>query len=144
MTPWTVAVQALPSMGFSRQVYLSGLPLPSPGDLPSPGIELLSSASPSLALFHFTLLYHSDTWDTTEDSKAPWAQCQPSNSEPLEIRRLLHSRHPPGTQRRLGQSNSGPDTPVPSWTSAQGHERSITSCPCCPGRDLYFPTPQIV
>ena len=38
-TPWTVAYQALPSMGFSRQEYWSGLPFPSPGDLPNPGIE---------------------------------------------------------------------------------------------------------
>ena len=38
-TPWTVAHQASPSMGFSRQEYWSGLPLPSPGDLPDPGIE---------------------------------------------------------------------------------------------------------
>ena len=38
-TPWTVAYQALPSMGFSRQEYWSGLPFPSPGDLLDPGIE---------------------------------------------------------------------------------------------------------
>ena len=38
-TSWTVAYQALPSMGFSRQEYWSGLPFPSPGDLPKPGIE---------------------------------------------------------------------------------------------------------
>ena len=38
-TPWTVAYQALPSMGFSRQEYWSGLPFPSLGDLPNPGIE---------------------------------------------------------------------------------------------------------
>ena len=38
-TLWTVAYQALPSMGFSRQVYWSGMPFPSPGDLPNPGIE---------------------------------------------------------------------------------------------------------
>ena len=37
--PWTVAYQAPPSMGFSRQEYWSGLPLPSAGDLPSPEIE---------------------------------------------------------------------------------------------------------
>ena len=37
-TPWTVAYNA-PSMGFSRQEYRSGLPFPSPGDLPNPGIE---------------------------------------------------------------------------------------------------------
>ena len=37
-TPWTVAYQAPPSMGFSRQEYWSGLPFPSP-DLPDPGCE---------------------------------------------------------------------------------------------------------
>ena len=38
-TPWTVAYQDPPSMGFSRQEYWSGLPFPSPGDPPDPGIE---------------------------------------------------------------------------------------------------------
>ena len=38
-TPWTVACQAPLSMGFSRQGYWSGLPFPSPGDPPDPGIE---------------------------------------------------------------------------------------------------------
>ena len=38
-TPWTVACQAPLSMGFSRQAYWSGLPFPSPGDLPDPGIK---------------------------------------------------------------------------------------------------------
>ena len=39
VTPWTVANQAPLSMGFSRQEYWSGLPFPSPGDLPNPEIE---------------------------------------------------------------------------------------------------------
>ena len=39
VTPWTVAHQAPPSMEFSRQEHWSGLPFPSPGDLPDPGIE---------------------------------------------------------------------------------------------------------
>ena len=38
-TQWTVAYQASPSMEFSRQEYWNGLPFPSPGDLPNPGIE---------------------------------------------------------------------------------------------------------
>ena len=38
-TPWMVTYQAPRSMGFSRQEYWSGLPFPSPGDLPNPGIE---------------------------------------------------------------------------------------------------------
>ena len=39
VTPWTVAYQAPPSLGLSRQEYWSGLPFPSPGDIPNPGIE---------------------------------------------------------------------------------------------------------
>ena len=45
VTPWTVAYQAPPSMGFSRQEYWSELPLPSPGDLPNPRIEPRSLGS---------------------------------------------------------------------------------------------------
>ena len=37
-TPWTVAYQGPPSMGFSRQEYWSGMPFPPPEDLPNPGI----------------------------------------------------------------------------------------------------------
>ena len=43
-TPWTVAHQAPPSMGFSWQEYWSRLPFPSPGDLSDPGIEPRSPA----------------------------------------------------------------------------------------------------
>ena len=49
-TPWTVACQVPPSMGFSRQEYWSGLPFPSPGDLPNPGIEPGSAALQADAL----------------------------------------------------------------------------------------------
>ena len=42
VTPWTITYQAPLTMGFSRQEYWSGLPFPSPGDLPNPGIELRS------------------------------------------------------------------------------------------------------
>ena len=50
VTPWTIAYQASPSMGFSRQEYWSGLPFPSPGDLPDPGIEPRSPALEADAL----------------------------------------------------------------------------------------------
>ena len=49
-TPWTVAYQAPPSMGFSRQECWSGLPFPSPGGLPDPGIEPRSLALQADAL----------------------------------------------------------------------------------------------
>ena len=54
-TPWTVTYQAPLSMGFSRQEYWSGLPFPSPGDLPDPGIKPGSPADR-----HFTI------WATRE------------------------------------------------------------------------------
>ena len=44
-TPWTAACQSPLSMGFSSQEYWSGLPCPPPGDLPDPGIELVSLTS---------------------------------------------------------------------------------------------------
>ena len=44
MTPWTVSCQSPLSMELSRQEYWSGLPFPSPGDLPNPGIEPKSPA----------------------------------------------------------------------------------------------------
>ena len=49
-TPWSVAHQAPPPMGFTRQEYWSGLPFPSPGDLPDPGIEPRSPALQADAL----------------------------------------------------------------------------------------------
>ena len=46
LTPWTIARQAASSIGFPRQEYWSGLPFPSPGDLPNPEIK---PSSPTLA-----------------------------------------------------------------------------------------------
>ena len=51
---WTVARQVPLSMGFSRQEYWSGLPFPPSEDLPDPGIEPKSSASPAVAGRFFT------------------------------------------------------------------------------------------
>ena len=52
--PWTVAHQAPLSVGFPRQEYWRGLLLPTPGDLPDPGIEPMSLVSPALAGGFFT------------------------------------------------------------------------------------------
>ena len=54
-TPWTATLQAPLSMGISRQEYWSGLPCPSPGGLPKPGIELVPLRSPALAGRLFTI-----------------------------------------------------------------------------------------
>ena len=51
-TPWTVTYQAPLSMGFSRQEYWSGLPFPSPWDLPDPGME---PGSPALQVILYQL-----------------------------------------------------------------------------------------
>ena len=51
VTLWTVAHQALLSMGFFRQEYWSALPCPSPGDLPHPAIDPESTVSPALQVY---------------------------------------------------------------------------------------------
>ena len=59
-TLWTVAHQAHLSMGFYKSEYWSGLPWPPPGDLPNPGIELVSLMSPAMSDEPFTT---STTWE---------------------------------------------------------------------------------
>ena len=63
MTPWTIAIQAPLFLRFPRQEYWSGLPFPSSGNLPRPGIEPTSLASPVLAGRFFT---------TTPPGKSPY------------------------------------------------------------------------
>ena len=53
-TPWTAVLQALLLMGFSKQKHWSALPFPSPGDLPNPGIKLMSTVSSAMAGGFFT------------------------------------------------------------------------------------------
>ena len=71
VTPWTAACQAPLSMGFPRQEYWSGLPFPSPGDLPDPGIESVTLVSPALAGGFLTI---SATWERplSRDTVAFW------------------------------------------------------------------------
>ena len=54
LAPWTAAHPAPLSMEFSREEYWNGLPLPTPGNLPDPGMELTCRASPALAGGFFT------------------------------------------------------------------------------------------
>ena len=58
--PWTIACQTLLSMGFPRREYCSGLPFPSPRNLPEPGIQPTSLMSPVLVGEFFTT---SATWE---------------------------------------------------------------------------------
>ena len=56
VSPWTVAQQVPLSMEFSRQEYWRGLPFPTPGDLPDPGVEPAAPVSPASAGGFFTIV----------------------------------------------------------------------------------------
>ena len=79
-TPWTAALQAPLSMGFSRQEDWSGWPFPPPGDLPSPGTEPMSLTSPALAGRFFTA---SATWESPRHITKcnTWPQFPPRQDE---------------------------------------------------------------
>ena len=89
-TPWTVDHQAPLSMGFSRQEYRSGLPFPSPGDLPDPGIEpgsptLKADALPSeppgkMGMVNSLIRLCSDFWKKFTYLPFPKAPVQASRS----------------------------------------------------------------
>ena len=74
-SPWTVVYQALPSMGFSRKEYWSGLPFPSPGNLPDPGVE---SPFTRMAPYSSTLAW-----------KIPWTE-EPGGLQSMGSRRVGH------------------------------------------------------
>ena len=107
-TPWTVAYQAPQSMGFSRQEYWSGLPFPSPGDLPDPEMTNLDSILKSKgitwptkvhlvkAMVFLVVMYGCENWTIKK------AECQRIDAfERWCWRRLLRV---PWTARRSKQS----------------------------------------
>ena len=101
-TLWTAARQAPLSVGFSRQEHWSGLPFPSPGDLPDPGIQTASPVSPALAGRVFTI---SATWE------APSGQCA------IVKFRLCHlpmslSVAPGDLEKSVANA---PESPFPPW-----------------------------
>ena len=108
--PWTVTRQAPRSMGFSRQEYWSGLPFTPPGDLPNPGIELMSPVSPALAGRFFTLeppgkthacsLY---THTCTPHTHAPHTHVHPTHTLPD----MTWSRHPASSEAEVFEAESG-------------------------------------
>ena len=80
--PWTVAHEAPLTMGFPRQIYWSGLPFPSPGDLPDPGIEPMSLMFPAFSGRFFTT---SATWEAHEsESESEVAQSCPTLCDPTD------------------------------------------------------------
>ena len=74
VSPWTVAHQAPLSRGFSRQESWSGLPLPSPGDLPTPGIKPGSPALQADSL-PFELQGSPETWNGASQ-RTSWVKVQ--------------------------------------------------------------------
>ena len=75
--PWTVAHQTPPSMEFSRQEYWSGLPFPSPGDLPDPGIEPGSPATQADAQMLYRLSHQGSPFLSLV-TKSIWGLHKPS------------------------------------------------------------------
>ena len=69
-TPWTVALQAPLSMGFPRQEHWSGLPFPSSGDCPNPGIKPTSSA---LCCRQILYCWPRQRFNPGDTSSIPWS-----------------------------------------------------------------------
>ena len=108
VTPWTVARQAPHSVGFSRQEYWSGLPFPTPGDLPTQGLKLclwhlLRWQANSLSLVRpFQILkddavkaLHSvcqQIWKTQQWPQ-DWRSCFHSNPKERQCQRMFKLPH---------------------------------------------------
>ena len=133
--PWTVALQAPLSMGFSRQECWSGLPCPPPGDLPHPGIEPMSLLSPSLAGRFFTT---STTWEAFHLGWS-WQKLPPGGSIKAELWKVARisapkdgeERDSPGqTQQRPGNRKvwDGGPAVLCDWSQGAGVEprRAVT------------------
>ena len=98
-TLWTVACQAPLSMGFSREDYWSGWPLPSPGDLPHPGIEPMPPEAPALQADSFSsvqLLCHvqlfATPWTAARQASLFNLNCQ-SSLKYISIQSMGPSNH---------------------------------------------------
>ena len=131
VTPWTVALQAPLSMGFSRQEYQSGLPFPTPGDLLNPGIEpsllyLLPCQADSLLLRHVGSPRKKISHFSSVAQSCP-TLCDPMNCSTPGL--PVHHQLPEFTQthaHRVGDAIqpshplSSPSPPTPSPSQHQG------------------------
>ena len=112
MTPWTVAHQAPPSKGFSRQEHWSGLPFPSPGDLPDPGIKPRSPALQADSLPSETReakalpdFMGEANWPFRHDLPSrPWPQAPELPSQPLSLLGHLSAVSVPPSLWEVGAS----------------------------------------
>ena len=111
-TPWTVAHQAPPSMGFSRQEHWSGLPFPSPGDLPNPRVEPRSPALQAISLLY-------------ELSGKLWASSRSSflhSGQQRRINRRVFKTvgFPGGSDGKASACNVGDPGSIPGWGRSSG------------------------
>ena len=95
-TPWAAAHQSSLSMEFSRQEYQGGLPFPTPGDLPDPGIKPASLASPVLAGTFFTT--------ALPGRPLQWGVCRPQLESSLHLSQLERAQ---GQQQRPSTAKNG-------------------------------------
>ena len=117
-------------MGFSRQEYWSGLSFPSPGDLPDPGVELVSLTFPALQASFFVVFFFltaSATWEghrvvhhikqpqisgkkpTGPEEKRPGSLSVPACRAGAEHRVKLSAPWPPATQKDSSARPRGPE-----------------------------------
>ena len=111
VTAWTAAYQAPPSMGFSRQEYWSGLPFPSPGDLPNPGIK---PRSPTLQV---------DSWLAEPRGKPPFTYKKLIMSMRNFFEKhifLSHTSFPGGSEVKASAWNAGDPGSIPGSGRAPG------------------------
>ena len=130
-TLWTIASQAPLSLGFSRQDYWSGLPFPSPGDLPNPGIKPTSLISPALAggFFITRVIWTGSSKSLGKDRCR--SRCLGSGLPPLPRTKLRNGewfaksewfRLPPsqdGTWRKVGMTSPFTSDTLRSWDQGQ-------------------------
>ena len=125
-TPWTIAHQASLSMGFSRQEYWSGLPFPSPGGVPDPGIKPRSPAlqADSLHLSHSVAFSYIIQFSSVAQS-CP-TLCDPMNHSTPGL--PVHHQLPEFTQTRVRQVGDAIQlshpllSPSPSAPSPSQHQ----------------------
>ena len=120
-TPWTVACQSPLFMRFSRQEHWSGLPFPSPGDLPDSGIKLASLTSPALGgrfftteppgkpIFYLSIIYLPSTYHPCD-----YRSIRPSLSDALGHLERIHGAMQ--TVKSSVKSTAGPACPAEQTT----------------------------
>ena len=133
-TPWTVIHQSPLSMGFPRQEYWSGSPLPSLGDLPNPGSKTMSLASPALAGRFFTTEPPSKQLPRWRHGKESARQCRGRKRPGFNpwVRKIPWSREWQPSPVFLPGKFHGQRTPVHGVTKSQTRLNTHThlASPC--------------